>query len=362
MTWNIKKQDIPAISLGANLLSCGGGGDTTSVEALLMSILSEEDVIEVKTVADLSDEWVVSVGIMGSTVLFNEDIPSGDEGHQALLTYESVSNKKAGALISIEIGGVNALAPLVIANQTKLPVIDGDGMGRAFPELFMTSFHLAGISLSPVVLKTHDFNMVIDENDDVFKTTEKAKAFTKTNGGHSHTIGYGSTGKRMKTAMLPGTLNLALRLGKIIKRNTDVDEMLSHIRLAFENSIYGMPKVILRGVVSDVHRWFENEAIIGKLEVDGRSAFTNRRIEVEFKNEFISIKEDQYICTAPDLILLLNAQSLIPYSVVEVQAGLSVVVLAIPAPNALRTTDMLELVGPKTYQLSCPYQPFEGEG
>lgn len=362
MTWHIRKTDIPAISLGAKLLSCGGGGDTKSVEALLLSIMNDADEIEVRTIADIKNEWIVSVGIMGSTVLFNEDIPSGDEGHQALLTYESVSNRKAGALISIEIGGVNALAPLVIAQQTKLPVIDGDGMGRAFPELYMTSFHLNRIPLAPLSVVTHDHKLAIAADNDAFASTYQAKEFTVRNGGHSHTIGYGADADQMKTAMLPGTLNLVYRLGKVIKNELSLNKKLNQLFEIFDNSIYGLPKVILQGVLSEVNRWFENGAMIGKLVVEGRSAFSNRKVEVEFRNEFISIKENGYICTAPDLVLLLNAQNLSPLSVVEVQAGQSVKVLAISAPNVLRTTDMLEYVGPRHYQLPCSYKPFNEGG
>jgi len=41
-------------------------------------------------------------------------------------------------------GGSNALIPLVCALQLGLPVVDGDGMGRAFPELQMDSFAILG--------------------------------------------------------------------------------------------------------------------------------------------------------------------------------------------------------------------------
>lgn len=37
--------------------------------------------------------------------------------------------------MSAEIGGLNAVEPLCVAALMDLPVIDCDGMGRAFPEL-----------------------------------------------------------------------------------------------------------------------------------------------------------------------------------------------------------------------------------
>ena len=46
----------------------------------------------------------------------------------------------ATALISNEIGGSNSLEPLIPAAITGLPVVDADGMGRAFPEIQMKTF------------------------------------------------------------------------------------------------------------------------------------------------------------------------------------------------------------------------------
>ena len=36
--------------------------------------------------------------------------------------------------------------------QTGLPVIDGDGMGRAFPELQMKTFSIYGVKATPAAL------------------------------------------------------------------------------------------------------------------------------------------------------------------------------------------------------------------
>ena len=40
-----------------------------------------------------------------------------------------------GAVLCFEIGGINNIIPLTVAAALDLPVIDGDGMGRAFPSL-----------------------------------------------------------------------------------------------------------------------------------------------------------------------------------------------------------------------------------
>ena len=42
-------------------------------------------------------------------------------------------------LLCAEIGGANSIAPLVAGALTGKPVIDADAMGRAFPELQMST-------------------------------------------------------------------------------------------------------------------------------------------------------------------------------------------------------------------------------
>ena len=39
------------------------------------------------------------------------------------------------ALMAGEVGGGNGIEPLVVGSKMGLPVVDGDLMGRAFPEL-----------------------------------------------------------------------------------------------------------------------------------------------------------------------------------------------------------------------------------
>jgi DUF917 family protein len=361
MSWQIKKQDIPLLAIGAKMIASGGGGNTKTIQSLLMSMMKENDVIPVKSISDIEDEWIAGTGMMGSTVLYNENIPSGVEGVQALKVYESIVQRKVDALISVEIGGINALAPLVIAVQTHLPVVDGDCMGRAFPEIFMTTFYLHQIPITPLVLQTHDVTETIQGIHDIQSTAEKVKDFISSNGGYIHFVGFGATARKIKTSMIPGSLHLIYRLGTTINKEISISQKIEEISAVFENSLYGKPLEIISGVVTDVSRWFEKESLIGKLTVDGRSSFSNKRVEIEFRNEFISIKENQYICTTPDLILVLEDENLFPYSVSEIQAGLSVIILAVPAPNILRTKDMLEFVGPENFGLAVSYKPLQGD-
>ena len=48
---------------------------------------------------------------------------------------EGNKQMNVAALMSAEIGGLNCMEPLVLGAELGIPVVDADGMGRAFPEL-----------------------------------------------------------------------------------------------------------------------------------------------------------------------------------------------------------------------------------
>ncbi len=58
------------------------------------------------------------------------------------------------ALMPIEVGGMNTLIPLATAAELGLPVIDADSMRRAFPQIEMTVFTLAGLKAAPCAWRT----------------------------------------------------------------------------------------------------------------------------------------------------------------------------------------------------------------
>ncbi len=61
----------------------------------------------------------------------------------------------------IECGGLNSTMPLVVgARSSGIPVVDADGMGRAFPELQMETFHVHGVSGTPMAIANEHGDVV----------------------------------------------------------------------------------------------------------------------------------------------------------------------------------------------------------
>src|SRR5690606_12583941 len=102
-------------------------------------------------------------GAMGAPTIVIEKIPSGDELAAALGHYEAASGRRVTAVVPFEIGGINSCLPVALAARLGLPLVDADGMGRAFPELQMCTFTVHGLEACPVTLADERGNLALVE-------------------------------------------------------------------------------------------------------------------------------------------------------------------------------------------------------
>ena len=82
------------------------------------------------------DEYALPVCYMGAPTVIQELMTSPVEMKSALdamMTQKVVAGRRLTALMTPEAAGTNAMEPLIVAANMGLPVLDCDGMGRAFP-------------------------------------------------------------------------------------------------------------------------------------------------------------------------------------------------------------------------------------
>lgn len=72
----------------------------------------------------------------------------------------------------MEIGGLNSIEPLTVSAELDLPVIDADGMGRAFPELQMFFPCIQGHEVTPTILTDEKVNFRDSFKESVYKLIE----------------------------------------------------------------------------------------------------------------------------------------------------------------------------------------------
>src|SRR5215207_4494545 len=160
--------DLPDLARGAAFLGTGGGGNPYVGRLLVESAMRETGRdLELLDLAELPDDaLIIPTAMMGAPTCIVEKLPRGTEAAASLRRLEAHLGQTAYATMPIEAGGVNSMIPLMVALRLGIPVVDGDGMGRAFPELFHESFHVYGVSGTPMVITDeHGDQALIDTHD-----------------------------------------------------------------------------------------------------------------------------------------------------------------------------------------------------
>jgi DUF917 family protein len=356
---HITLQDTEAVAIGAGILGTGGGGNTYIGRIWLEKELRRFGhpcrVIEADDVPD--DAYVCAIGTMGAPTVGNEKLYHGDEFIWAMRALEQHIRAPIEAVLIGEIGGSNALKPLICGLQLALPVVDGDGMGRAFPELQMDTFSISGISLTPMALADSHGNVAIfNYMDSPLRTEQYARSLTVEMGGSAALAMPCMTGRQMKSAIIRGTLSLAQRMGEAVLQARRSGVEPSEVVAAL-----GHGRVLFRGKIVDVERRTVKGFARGRLRLTafGSPADT---MEIAFQNEnLVAWRNGDVVCTVPDLICIVGLEDGEPIGTELLRYGLQVAVITLPAPRELKTPTALQVVGPPAFGYDLPFSPMPGD-
>jgi DUF917 family protein len=160
--WKVDVDALESIAVGDGLQGTGRGGNPYIGKLRARRLLEQGYGVTVVDPAELADDaLVVSVGGMGAPTVGIEKIEKGDEAYAALRALERHAGVHVDAVIPGEIGGGNSIEPMIVAGLADLPVVDADGMGRAFPELQMVTFLIYGVSPTPAALADEKGNRLV---------------------------------------------------------------------------------------------------------------------------------------------------------------------------------------------------------
>ncbi len=351
---------LDPLAIGAGILGTGGGGSPYLNKIFVAEIMKRGVEVPVVRPRDLPDDALVaSTGGVGAPTVGIERLKQGEELLRALRALERYTGQRATHMISAEIGGGNAISPVIVALQAGLPVVDGDGMGRAFPEMQMDTFSIYGVAPTPVgVSDVRGHTAVFDGIDDGLEVERYVRSLAVQMGGGAAMTGPLMSGAEIRRTAIAGTLSFAVRLG---------EEVLAARRehrdpVAAASEMSG-GRVLMRGKITDVERRFAAGFARGHLAIDGTGEDAGRRGSIEFQNENLVLRDDagNVLCSVPDLICVVDAESAEPISTESLRYGLRIAVIGIPAPRLLTTPEALAVVGPAAFGYpEVMYRPLEG--
>lgn len=364
MSSAVRRLDLAAmadLARGCAFLGSGGGGDPHAALIEIEALLGMDEAVELIDVESLSDDaFVAPCGWIGAPTVSAEKLPSGQEALRGLRKLESVVGRRADAVFPIEIGGSNGLAAILLSMRSGVPVVDCDGMGRAFPESQMVIFNVRGLKAGPAVLTDDKGNCITIETADNVCEERIARALSVVLGGSCHLMEYPISGSQLKATALRGTVADALAIGRSIRLGREMgrDPFASLFGALRASRQFSQAGVLFDGKIVDVQRETRAGFSLGRAIIE---AFGSRqRLEVEFKNENLVARLDgQVRAVVPDLITIVDRETADAIVTERLKYGQRVKVLGASAPHALRTPEALAVMGPAAFGINTPYREIE---
>lgn len=348
----ICKEDLKPIAEGAAFLGTGGGGDPyigRLVAEALFDRYGEPEMIEA---SDLDDDANVYVSaMMGAPTVLVEKIIGGPELDLSIAALEKYTGKKADAILPVEMGGCNSMLPLAIAAMRGLPVINADGMGRAFPELQMVTFNVHGINASPMSMANEHGESVIINARDSKETENKARQLIINMGGSAAISCYPMNGAQVKQTAITGTLSLAKGIGQSLvqgrKENVAVKHLVDFLR---SSEYYQHARVLFSGKVVNLKSSIEGGFTKGECCIQGLADQAPELMIVEFQNEnLVARLNGKLVAMVPDLICLVDSDTGTPITTESLKYGQRLSVIAASVPPIMRSDKALSVFGPRAF-------------
>ena len=356
--------DIRPIAIGAGILGTGGGGNPYLGGLHLASIIRDKGPQAIIDPFDLADDALCCVvGSIGAPTVSIEKLPEGTEMCRAMRLLEAHIGRPFDAVAIAEIGGANAMQPLIGGLQAGIPTVDSDSMGRAFPEIQMSSFLFAtDATAAPLAMVDAADNAAVVPSAVSDLWAEKmARNIAVSMGARAGLAGTIMTGAQVKAAGVHYSLSLAHHLGaRVIEaqaRKTDVPPVIAE-------ALDG--RVVFRGKIADVERRTTKGFARGKVKMTGYSALQHPpndlgALDIEFQNEFlIAFVNGEVIATTPDLICIVTEEEGEPVTTEVLRYGTRVAVIIVPAPPQLKSPAALEVVGPAAFGYDVAFEPLPG--
>ena len=353
----VAEAELEDIAVGAAILGTGGGGDPYIGKLLAQEAIRRHGPVRMVTVDELEDDdFVVPSAMMGAPTVMVEKLPRGTEVIKAFKALGDYVGRQPTHTTSIEAGGLNSTTPFVTAAQLGIPLVDADGMGRAFPEIQMIVATMHGVSATPMTLADEKGNSAVIDTIDNTWTERLARTLTVDFGATAMIALYPMTGRQLKDgAFVAGTITLAEELGRLVRET----------RVAHGDPIGVVVarlggRRLFAGKVVDIARRTEAGWAKAEGRIEGTGPDAGSTLVLQTQNEhLVAIRDGEVVCSVPDLIIVMDAESGGPITTEELRYGFRVVVVGAPCVPDWRTEEGLSIVGPRYFGYDVDFVPVE---
>jgi len=371
MSFEIGVDDLPALALGSSVLGCGGGGNPYYGQLVAREVLAKSGPVSVIDLNEMqSDSLAILSVLMGAPLVGIEKPVSLTSLISGFRAIERSVKTPIAAFVAAEVGGAQSVLPLLLSALTGRPTLDGDGMGRAFPEAQMCTFLIHGVYPGVPMALSDDHGLLFSLPQWIAASRRSGRFGGTSRAGRWFGLVFERGFRRycaykggliqisasldcasLEASLVRGSFRLALEIGRAVEaaRAGGGDPV------AAISSVAGGRR-LLCGKIADVERRFRGGHDWGMLRIEGLDEDRGRSAEVSFKNEFLVLRvEGEVILTVPDLIAVVERETGAPVTTEVLRPGLRIAVLGLPCSSLYCAPEALRVVEPRAFGYDLPF-------
>ena len=363
------KGDLENIIRGACLLSSGGGGTYSSGKKLLEAFQKGQyynqdyvDYVDVDELRGSDTDCGIVVAYMGAPeAIANLEHPeAGVNAAEKMKALMEKDGQRLAYIVPVEIGALSSIVACTVAAKLGIPVINGDGAGRAVPELTMTTFAGSHVPTHPAIL-ANDKGLAI--RLDVVNDAAIVEAVARP------TISLSEFGQQAGLAMwimsrvkieevvkITDTLIACKKVGELIEKyqtgtEINVDDLLDCINASLNAEVKAYE--LCSGTLCCAENVTEGGFDHGKVIIRGEDIYKGKTFTILFQNENLLAWDSTSgtpLAMAPDSIAFVVHDDQVVYSngdligennkLKKSLEGRKVSVIGIPAHSELRDDEL----------------------
>ncbi len=344
------------IVVGSTVLGSGGGGDPYIGKLLARDAIRRFGPVPLYSLEEVpSDARVASIAAFGAPGVLVEKLPRPGDAVAALEALEAHLGYAFTHLAPIEAGGLNSVVPVPVAARRGLPMVDADGMGRAWPTIDLVTPALYGGRATPLALADEHSNVFVLQSANSEWAEKICRAATVASGCITVLALYPMSGREAVERLVDAPLARAARLGSLI-RSTRPRAAIAERIVADGGGV-----LILEGSVTLVERRTERGWTMGSATVCGIGENSGKSLQLLFQNEYlVALRDDgSPPVSTPDLIMTVALETGEPVPAEEIRYGHRVAVIGLPCDRRWRSEEGVRRSGPRRFGYDFEYVPVE---
>lgn len=354
---------------GCTFYGTGGGGSPADGIKSLEKVLNTGKRIEWVDKDDINEEgFSVCPFLMGSIAPWTEEVKKEMESFglvkqlddnvlskavELLAKYMDIEPK---VIVPIELGGANTPTAVAAAAELGIKVVDGDYTGRAIPEIPQTTPFLHDKKLFPISSWDRWGDICyIEDAVNPLMAERIGKLISAAAYGLTGQAGFLMSIKEMKDVVIPGTLTECYEVGKLIREAREAGR--DPVEALTERQDI---QVLFKGKISDKNWEDKNGYYWGTHDINGVGKYKGDNFRIWFKNEnHVSWYNSKPFVTSPDMLIVVRSDDGEPLANPQIEVGLEVTVIGIPAREEFLTDKGISILGPRHFGYDIEYRPFK---